>query len=71
MEYPSKMNIVQLSRCPFKHFIDQHQISRPCNINAYSIPDVMRIKDMITKVNFLDILVTSSQYFNEKSMGTR
>ena len=26
---------------------DQHQIS-PCNINAYSTPEVMRIKDMIT-----------------------
>ena len=29
----------------------QHQIS-PCNINAYSTPDVMRIKDMITKSEF-------------------
>ena len=27
---------------------DQHQIS-PCNINAYSTPYVMRIKDMITQ----------------------
>ena len=27
---------------------DQHQIS-PCNINAYSTPEVMRIKDMITQ----------------------
>ena len=27
---------------------DQHQIS-PCNINAYSAPEVMRIKDMITQ----------------------
>ena len=26
---------------------DQHEIS-PCNINAYSTPEVMRIKDMIT-----------------------
>ena len=26
----------------------QHQIS-PCNINAYSTPKVMRIKDMITQ----------------------
>ena len=30
---------------------DQHQIS-PCNINAYSIPEVMRIKDMITQGEF-------------------
>ena len=30
---------------------DQRQIS-PCNINAYSIPEVMRIKDMITQGDF-------------------
>ena len=30
---------------------DQHQIS-PCNINAYSTPEVMRIKDMITQGEF-------------------
>ena len=31
---------------------DQHQIS-PCNINAYSIPEVMRIKNiMITQGDF-------------------
>ena len=30
---------------------DQYQIS-PCNINAYSIPEVMRIKDMITQGEF-------------------
>ena len=28
-------------------YSDQHQISS-CNINAYSTPEVMRIKDMIT-----------------------
>ena len=33
----------------------------------------MRIKDMITKVDFffLEILITSPQYFYKKSMGTR
>ena len=30
---------------------DQHQIS-PCNTNAYSTPEVMRIKDMITQGKF-------------------
>ena len=30
---------------------DQHQIF-PCNINAYSTPKVVRIKDMITKGEF-------------------
>ena len=30
---------------------DQHQIS-PCNINAYSTPEVMRINDMITQGEF-------------------
>ena len=30
---------------------DQHTIS-PCNINAYSTPEVMRIKDMITQGGF-------------------
>ena len=30
---------------------DQHQMS-PCNINAYSTPEVMRIKDMITQGGF-------------------
>ena len=34
---------------------DQHKIS-PCNINAYSTPEIMRIKDMITQGEFLDIL---------------
>ena len=30
---------------------DQHQIS-PCNTNAYSTPEVMRIKDMIIQGEF-------------------
>ena len=30
---------------------DHHQIS-PCNINAHSTPEVMRIKDMITQGEF-------------------
>ena len=30
---------------------DQHQIS-PCNINPYSTPEVMRIKNMITQGEF-------------------
>ena len=30
---------------------DQHQIS-PCNINAYSTPEALRIKDMITQGEF-------------------
>ena len=30
---------------------DQHQIF-PCNINDYSTPEVMRIKDMITQGEF-------------------
>ena len=34
-----------------KPFSDQHQIS-PCNVNAYSTPEVMRIKDMITQAEF-------------------
>ena len=38
---------------------DQHQIS-PCNINAHSIPEVIRIKDMITKGEF-------SWYYNNAS----
>ena len=38
---------------------DQHQIS-PCNINVYSTPEVMRIKDMITQGEF-------SGYFNNFS----
>ena len=37
---------------------DQHQLS-PCNINAYSTPGVMRIKNISPKVNVLDILITS------------
>ena len=47
---------------------DQHQIS-PCNINAYSAVEVMRIKDMITQG--LDTLITSPKYFYKKSMVTR
>ena len=44
---------------PFSPNSDQHQIS-PYNINAYSIPEVMRIKDMITQGKF-------SRYFNNFS----
>ena len=52
---------------------DQHQIS-PCNINAHSTPEVMRIEDMITQGEFswyFYLFVTSPQYFYKKSMGTR
>ena len=49
---------------------DQYQIS-PCNINAYSSSKVMTIKNMITQVEFYDILITSTQYIYKKSMGTR
>ena len=49
---------------------DQHQIS-PRNIYAYSTPEVMRIKDMITHWNIFDILITSPKYFYKKSVGTR
>ena len=46
---------------------DQHQIS-PSNINAYSTPEVMRIRDMITTVNFVGILITSPQYFCNRGL---
>ena len=36
---------------PFSPNSDQHQ-SSPCNINAYSTSEVMRIKDMITQGEF-------------------
>ena len=36
---------------PLSPSSDQHQIS-PCSINAYSTPEVMRIKDMITQGEF-------------------
>ena len=39
---------------------DQHQIPM-CNISAYSSREVMRIKEY--EVSFLDILITSPQYF--------
>ena len=65
------------TNCPLGTFgndtgmYDQHQIS-PCNFNGSSIPDVMRIKDRVTGVNFFcDTLITSPQYFDMKSMGTR
>ena len=46
---------------------DQHQIS-PCKINAYSIPEVMRIKDMITQ-GFLDISKILPSTFIRKVWG--
>ena len=57
---------------------DQHQIS-PRNINAYTTPEVMRIKEydhpgwifLIIILSCLVILITSPQYFYKKSMGTR
>ena len=51
-------------------YSDQHQIS-PCNIDAYSTPEVMGIKDMITQGEFSMILITSPRHFYKKSMGTR
>ena len=45
---------LNLKTLSFKHLSpnsDQHQIS-PYNINAYSTPEVMRIKDMITQGEF-------------------
>ena len=53
---------------PLSHNNDQHQTS-PSNINASEV--MGRIKDMITQGEFLDILISSPQYFYEKSMGTR
>ena len=50
---------------PLSSNSDQHQIS-PCNINAYSTPEDIRIKDRSPKVNFLDLLITSPQYLLEK-----
>ena len=47
---------------------DQDQIS-PCNIDAYSTPGVMRIKNKSPKVNFLDILIISPQYVIRKVWG--
>ena len=42
----------------------------PCNINAYSTHDVMRIKELSSpKVNSLDISMTSPQFFNKKRLG--
>ena len=38
-------------KSPLSPSSDQRQIS-PCNINAYSTPEVMRIKDMITTGGF-------------------
>ena len=40
-----------LANKPLNPNSDQHQIS-PCNMNAYSTPEVMGIKDMITQGEF-------------------
>ena len=73
--YPSDSKIQPLQNNPtifnpLSPNSDQHQIS-PCNINAYSTPEVMRIKDMITQGEFSWYFITSPQYFCKKSMGTR
>ena len=49
---------------------DQQQLL-PCNINAYSTPDVMRIKDMITQYEYSGHFNYFSQFFYKKSMETR
>ena len=41
----------QATVIPLSPNSDQHQIS-PCNINAYSTPEVMRINDTITQGEF-------------------
>ena len=43
-------NLVKYS-FPVSPNSDQHQIS-PCNSNAYSTPEVMRIKDVVTQGEF-------------------
>ena len=53
---------------PLSQKSDEHKIS-PCNINAYSTPEVMRIKDMITQGEFHDILTTSPSTFIRKVWG--
>ena len=51
----SHMLFKEISTLPFPNPLspnsDRHQIS-PCNINAYSTPEVIRIKDMITQGGF-------------------
>ena len=49
---------------------DQYQIS-PCSINAQSIREVMRIKDMITQNEFSRNSTTFPHYCYNKCMGTR
>ena len=54
-----KRDFIKAAFNPLSPNSDRHQIS-PCAINAYSTSEVMRIKDMITQVNFLDILQSFS-----------
>ena len=48
----------------------QHQIS-PCNINAYSIPEVMRIKDMISLGEFSGNFNNFSPILLEEKYGDK
>ena len=50
---------------PLNRKSDQHQIS-PCKINTLQSRVVMRITDMITQMNLLDILSTSPHYVCRK-----
>ena len=53
METPFQgKQLIHSSFKPLSPNSDQHQIFPNCNINAYSTPKVVRIKDMITQGEF-------------------
>ena len=52
--HPQNSRFILLPCAPFNPLSpkgDEHEIS-PCKINAYSIPKVMRIEDMVTQDEF-------------------
>ena len=73
--------MVNLLRIPTFGEVDQFiNPSRPsndlsqtshCNIKGLSVREVMRIKNMITQVNSVDILTASPRYFCNKCMETQ
>ena len=63
--FVSAMHVSKNQVNPLTPKSDQHQIS-PCNISALLNRVVMRIMDMITQMNLLDILSTSPHYFCRK-----
>ena len=64
---------VRVTYLPFNLLRPNSDLSQSshCNIKCLSVSKVMRIENMITQVNSLDILTASPHHFRKKCMETQ